>query len=236
MRVIIIEDEQNIIELLTHLLNNYYADIEITGIASTETQAIDLINNTEFDLALMDIKINNTTSFDILKNVNKSDLQIIFITAYKKFAFEAFSHNTVSYILKPIKSSELYSALDKFKNTLNLKNNSRPEKNKRLLINTTEKTYTIKLEDIVRLEASDCYTEIYTVNKQKIVASKVLKEFEKSLSEHPNFIRVHRSHIININFLENINKKDGYFLEMTDNSLIPISSDKKEDLLKLISL
>lgn len=105
---------------------------------------------------------------------------------------------------------------------------------KKVVVKTNESIYLIDLDDIIRCEADGNYTHFFLKNKQKITVSKTLKEYEKLLNEQNYFFRLHNSHIINLNYMERFDKKDGGIVVMKDKSMIPVAIRKRNELLMLL--
>jgi two-component system LytT family response regulator len=100
---------------------------------------------------------------------------------------------------------------------------------KRIVINTTESITMLNVADIIRCESNRNYTYLYMANKKKIIVSKTLMEFEDMLSKY-NFLRIHKSHLINVNYIEKYVKSDGGYMMLKDGSKMPVSIRKKEYL------
>lgn len=230
MRVIIIEDEPNVVELICSLLNHIDSSIKIVGNANSVETALTLLQEEPCDIAIMDIQLKGGTSMDVLSAMEDINFGILFLTSHKEYALQAFEYEAIDYIMKPVNSNELLRAIEKAKKRLLEK----PTTESRILVNTADSLYAIKKEEIIRLKADDCYTEIYTTTHKKIVASKTLKEYEKTLLNESSFIRIHRSHIINVQFFNRIHKDDGGMVELTNGDRIPFSQNKKQELLRLL--
>lgn len=173
------------------------------------------------------------SGFDILERTTFIEKQVIFTTAYSNHAIEAIKANAIDYLLKPIEIQELVKAVEKA--IKNNPKNSQPTEERlldKIAIPTLEGTYFYNKSEIIRAEADSNYTELHLVNGKKIVSSKTLKEIEISLSKS-SFIRVHKSHLINISFIKKYIKGDGGMLVLNDDSMIPVSRSHKEELTKL---
>lgn len=246
MRVVIVDDEPNARQVVRNILEQYCKTVEIVGEASNVKEGVNIINDLKPDLALLDIRMPDGTGFDVLKNVEKLDFHFIFITAYEEYAIKAIRQSALDYILKPINTNELLTAVEKAElarpqeneltnkiNTLNNNQNLKPE-DRKLVLNTQDSIYYIKVSDIISCTADKNYTEINTNDSRKLVISKTLKDVEEMLSGC-GFFRSHQSHLINIKYISHYEKGLGGTIIMTDKSRIPVSSRKKELFIQLMN-
>lgn len=232
IKTLIIEDEFNAREILKKLLLHAFADIEIVGETSSVSDSISFLKSNSIDLAIMDIELDDGNSFDILKNIDKLNFQIVFTTAYNKYALRAFKFNAIDYLLKPIDPIELVSAINKAISAIEKEINykelleiSSKKENQKIKIKTAHQTYIMHVSDIIRVEAEGAYSNIITIN-QRILISKNLRFYEDLLNDY-NFIRVHQSHLIN--FSKIIKVKSNSVL-MNNKDIVPVSSRKKKRL------
>ncbi len=243
IKTIIIEDEKQSREVLELMLKNY-SDIELVDSCATPALGIESIQKHEPDLVFLDIEMPRMNGFEMLKKLNYINFDVIFTTAYDKYAINAIKISALDYLLKPIDKEELSGAISKC-----LKN--RDEKLTRdkmniLLKNLTQhnaldRTITltsvdgirfIKMKDIVRLEAKGRYTRFYLLNKEVILASRTLGDFEEALSSN-EFFRIHETHIINLLYIDRFHKGNNYVL-LNDKTELPLARRRKEDFLKII--
>jgi two-component system LytT family response regulator len=187
------------------------------------------------------------TGFELLNSIENRDFEVIFITAFEEFALKAIKFSALDYVLKPIDSDELQIALKKAITAVdgridnkqvealnyNVQNNVQNNK-RRLVLKTHESVHVVDLEDIVRCEADRNYTFFFLVDKKKILVSKTLKDFEMLLPP-TMFFRVQQSHLVNLNFVERFDKKDGGSVVMKDGAEVPLSPMKKEAFFKLLA-
>jgi two-component system LytT family response regulator len=105
---------------------------------------------------------------------------------------------------------------------------------KKIVLSTSESLHIVDIQDITRCSADGSYTVFYLNDKRKIMVSRVLKEYEEMLEEF-GFIRVHKSHLVNINYLERLEKNRGCYVVMKDKTEVPVSVRKKERLIQLLN-
>ncbi|TLX74726.1 response regulator transcription factor [Labilibacter sediminis] len=242
MKTLIIDDEKNAREAIKSILKYEYNDIQIVGEANGVYSGLEAIKRHKPDLVFLDINMEDGNGFDLLNRLEHIDFSIIFLTAYDEYAVKAFRYSAVDYLLKPIDTDDLDDAIDKVKQQLGhattnlsklLENLIPPnEKEKKLVLKTSDSIYLVDKNDVIRCEASSNYTQFYFSNRQPILVSKPLKEYDSQLCEL-GFFRSHQSHLINIKHISHIEKRDGCSIILSDNSQVPVSTRKKNALMNL---
>jgi len=195
-------------------------------------------------LVLLDIKLPDGTGFDILNHFQDIQFFTIFITAYDKHAIQAFKFSALDYLLKPIDIDEFRGAIDKLikakeeQNTKqkleifleNIQNISKEVK--RIVLKTSDSIHLVQVNEILRCQSEGNYTKFFFTNKGPILVSKNIKEYYEMLKDF-QFFRPHQSHIVNINYIKRFHKLDGGSLIMQDDSNVPVSTRKREELMKI---
>jgi two-component system LytT family response regulator len=244
IKTIIIEDEQQSAEVLELMLQKFSDIIEVVAVCNTPAKGIESIQKKSPDLVFLDIEMPRMNGFEMLKKLGPIDFEIVFTTAYNKYAINAIKMSALDYLLKPIDKEELAKAIRKCQQSLEQKNMG--YKMDVLLKNLSqhnalEKTLTlasldgvrfIKMKDIIRLEANGRYTKFYLTNKEVIVSSRTLGDFEETLSAN-EFFRIHETHIINLLYIDRFHKGNNYVL-LSDKTELPLARRRKEEFLKLI--
>ncbi len=246
MKAIIVDDEIKARRVLEAMLVENCPQIEIVGLAPDVPEAVKLINKLKPDLVFLDIEMPIYGGFQLLDFFEKIDFQIIFITAHNHYALDAFKVSATDYLLKPVDIEQLVKAVEKAQKQAGssqvslsistLKENIKEENGniKRIALPVANGLLFADVEDLLYLQADSSYTLIFTVQGQRHLVSKNLKEFEKILP--PNiFLRIHRSYIINVNKIKEYHKQDGGYVKMMNDETIFISKDRKEDFLELIN-
>lgn len=244
MKVVIVDDEKNNSELLSNLLAMFCKEVEVLAIADSVQSGYQAITDHKPDLVLLDIQMPDGTGFDLLQCFDNYDFKVIFITAHQEYAIEAFKISAIDYILKPLSPPMLIAAVKKAgqaisSNDLNqkiknlLSHVSESGQEKKIVLKTLERIYSVGIQEIVRFESEGSYTTVFLRDGKRIVVSRLIKEFDEMLC-NDNFTRVHQSHLINMDYLFCFEKTDSQIM-MKDNSLIPVSSRKKEHVLSLIN-
>jgi two-component system LytT family response regulator len=238
-RTVIVDDEKTNILALKNLLDKYFPEISIIGIANNVSEGVDIINETKPDLLFLDISMPDGDGFDLLAKVSFRSFEVIFTTAHDQYALKAFDYSAIHYLLKPIEFSELSTAINRYnqvksKGTLSarlsvLKDNLNNRVQK-IIVPSVEGLNIILVDDIIRLEANDVYTIFYLTNKRTLVASKPLNSFEKILADK-SFSRIHAKHLVNLNFIQRYVKGKGGSIVLEDGEEIDVSVRKKNDFL-----
>ena len=238
----IVDDEPYSCETLATLLERYCPDVKVLDICYSAASALKSINEQKPQLLFLDIEMPHMNGFELLEKLPDIDFELVFTTSYDQYAIKAFRFSALDYLLKPIDQDDLRKAVQK---AVTSTDHGSPQQIKVLLqkinhpslvvnklaIPTLEGLQMILIESIIHCEADRNYTIINIKGKQKIVASRTLKEIEELLDDYP-FIRVHHSHIVNLNEVEKYVKGEGGYLMMSNGANIDVSRSRKEFLLK----
>ena len=246
IRAIIVDDEPNSRETLELMLNEYKQDVIIEDSCSTPPEAIKSIQKHHPDLIFLDIEMPGMNGFEMLRKITPIDFDVVFTTAYDRYAINAIRISALDYLLKPIDTDELRNVIHK---CLEKKKHANYREQFEILFNQTSNNHFhtqrialpaldgllfIKIGDIVRCEANGSYTKIFLQNKEAILVSRNLKEYEEILSGK-EFFRIHESHLINLSYLKKYVKGDGGQVILNDGSVLDVARRRKEEFLKVIS-
>lgn len=243
MKAIIVDDEIDAIQTLEFLLQNYCPDIEIVGKATEIFEAKEVIIDEEPDLVFLDVIMPRGTGFELLGFFPQRDFDVIFVTAHNEFAINAFRFSAVDYLLKPVDQDELITAVRKVKdrrgkrqdiNMEVLMDNVLSNKPKKIAVSNLEGINYINIDEIICVQAEGSYSIIHQTDGRKIILSKNLKEYE-TLFHSYDFYRVHNSYIVNLQYVERFNNKEGAIIEMRNGLEVPISRRKKDQFLKIMN-
>lgn len=236
-KVLIIDDENRTRQLIANMIDSFGFHVQTIPEGENVESGIKAIEKHNPDIVFLDIQMPDGTGFDVLRSIEDKNFVVIFITAHEEFAIKAIKFSALDYLLKPVDPTELEAALKKAIAALQeesegsqfeaLQKNINPHEKRRLVLKTQESVHVVDLDDIIRCEADRNYTSFFLTNNKKILVSKTLKEYETLLSGH-HFLRVQQSHLININYVERYDKKNGGAVVMKDGSEVPLSSAKRE--------
>ncbi|NJN41037.1 MAG: response regulator [Flammeovirgaceae bacterium] len=230
---LVIDDEKLARDLLREYLDEY-AQIEVVGECEKGKEALEKINNLKPDLIFLDVQMPGMSGFDVLDQMDH-DPQVIFTTAYDQYAIKAFEKNAVDYLLKPLDEDRFRMAVDRAlsrkkaeQNNLkelleNLKVGTNKNYDSHIFVQKSEKLFNLPVEDIIYLEASGDYT-IITTQSDQFVSSSGIGKLEEIMNPE-SFIRVHRSTIINVSFLKEIERhfNGGMIVKMQNGKSFPVS-------------
>ncbi len=245
IRAVVVDDEQIARDAVSNILKAHFDYFEIETAFNVKS-GIETINRINPQIVFLDVDMPDGTGFDLLNNLTNYNFKVIFITAHQEHALKAIKFSALDYILKPISVIELKDSVNRALNEIQsdfdqikietFLNNFKEldSKPKKLVLNTSDNIYVVNIEDIIRCESDNNYTIFYLADNKKLTMSKTLKEYENLLPDS-DFIRVHRSHLINIQYLERFEKKNSGRVLMKDKSIVPVSVRKKELLLQMIS-
>lgn len=242
IKSVIVEDEPAAREALKNYLAKYCPQIEITGEAHNCKDAIPLLHDLEPQLVFLDVEMPFGNAFDVLEGCKDLYFETIFVTAFSEYSLRALNQSAAYYLLKPVSIEELILAVNKVqqhiinkevfnRNKILVENfrETKPEK-QQVILPTLEGFEVVKMEDIIRLQGNGNFTDIYLKDKSKKMVCRFLKHFSEILP-YP-FIRIHKSHIVNFNFVKSYHKNSGGYVTLEDGTEIEISSSYKEDFLR----
>lgn len=219
IKTILVDDEILNLKNLEIILNANFPEIEIVGLFQNVAAAKAFIEENTIDLLFLDISMPIADGFDLLDYFPTKSFQVIFITAHEEFAIKAIRVGAIDYILKPLILSELSHAINKAAEIIHL-NKNKSQKNK-ITINHDGVKSIIDLNQIMYLKGFDYLTSVYLTDNKKITISKTLKHFEELLGE--SFFRIHKSYIVNLEFVDKILSKESYTVELTEGTQLPVS-------------
>lgn len=245
LRAIVIDDIEKIRKENINIIKSTCPTISIIGQADSVESGVKLIKQVSPDLVFLDVEMPDGTGFDLLQKLGSIPFKVIFITGYEDFAIRAFRFSAIDYLLKPLDSTELMEAVKKAEESLSkeifdLKLNNlfgnleRPKNLQKLVLKTTDKIYSVNIQDVVNCESDKNYTTFNFINAPKLIVSINLKEYETILSPH-NFFRTHKSHLINMAYFDHFIKSEGgNTIVMKNKTAIPLSVRKKEEFMVLL--
>jgi two-component system, LytTR family, response regulator len=242
---IIIDDEKNIREALLTLLEQYCPEIHVCGSADSASEGRKLLADNNVDFIFLDISMPKEDGFAFLRSIPGNNYGVIFATAHQEHALRALKANAIDYLLKPLNPLELKEAVNKAIHNHELRHNYKEIRevydqsmnNLQVQLQTKNSIVTrltvadqfgfqiVDFKDLMYLEADSNYTFLHLINDRKIVATRTLGEFEEIL-EGNEFFRIHKSIIINLNFLSGYSSYQGNFAELRDGSRLIISRRK----------
>ncbi len=241
---VIIEDEKRSANLLKNILKEYCPNVNLLGEAASVETGLELFTKVKPALVFLDVQMPDGTGFDLLEKLPEKKFQIIFTTAHDHYALRAIKFSAIDYLLKPISIVDVKAAVEKvvskssddvIQNNISLliKNLSggvskQPDK---IALPTMNGHVFVNINDIIRFEAEGSYTYVCLVNKEKVLVSRTLKEFENFVDEN-EFVRIHHAHLVNMHHVKNYVKGSGGYVVMSDGSTAEVSVRKKDEFFR----
>ena len=248
LKAIIVDDEEFARSSLFFLLQQNCPDVEITGIARSVAEAKDILEHHPINLIFLDIAMPGGNGFELIPDAQKHQAAVIFTTAYDQYALKAIKANALDYLLKPIDIDELKVAVDKVVAHTRLYHQEGDDRMSNLASSLSNRSEIRKLtlpygqgfkmvdvDDIIYIEADSNYSVFHLNNQDKITVSKVLREFEELLPSD-QFVRTHKSSIINLNHLKEYNSKNGLQAVLKNGDSINVSRRRASDFFEKIKL
>jgi DNA-binding LytR/AlgR family response regulator len=229
MNCIIVDDDEMSRNAMEHLVEQVKF-LRLVKICSNSVETLNTLNEEKIDLMFLDIEMPELSGLQLIKSLEKPPLTIL-ATSKKEYAIEAFEHNVVDYLVKPIVIERFFKAVTKAREIFEGSKQVVDLSNKDYIyIKTNSALIKINTKEILWVEASGDYITINASEKKYVIHSK-MKTIESKLSPE-KFVRVHRSFIVSI---DNINSIDDSVIVM-DKKLIPIGAVYKENLMKRLNL
>lgn len=213
-KTIIIDDEPPALERLKHLLGQFPMVFKIVGEAENGRVAINLIEELQPDLIFLDIQMPGMTGFEMLSKL-KEIPRVVFCTAYDQYSLQAFETNSVDYLLKPVKLERLEQTIAKLelfgRNTQPAKildllekisSESKKKEMSSIAVKSKGSIVFIKLNEVAYFKAGDKYVSLFLKNGEEKITEQTIIQLKNELPE--SFFQVHRSTIINTNFVEQV--------------------------------
>jgi two-component system, LytTR family, response regulator len=240
IKALILDDELAAANVLQLMIERHVPEITNIRIATKTSEAIALLQQFQPHLLFQDIVMPEKNGFEFLSEIKNINFEIIFTTAYNEYAIRAIRFSALDYLLKPINAEELRSAVNRFlekrsqqlqtdallKNLLtNLEN--KKESDFKLAVPTVSGAVFFSPAEIIRLEGEGNYTQFYLTQNRKYLSAKTMKEYEEILLQH-NFLRIHKSHLVNKSFIDNY-RNEGLVI-LKDKTNLPVSRQRKQEI------
>jgi two-component system LytT family response regulator len=246
IKAVVVDDEDKSRDTLLALLDKYCPQVRVVATAVNVAEGINAISNHQPDLVFLDVEMPDGTGFDLLEQLSPVAFEIIFTTAFNQYAIRAIRSSALDFLLKPVVSEDLITAVSRFE--LKKQSHNSNDQIKVLLSNIKELKgalhkiaipasdglVLLDINDIVRLEADGSYTRFITMHGNHLI-SRTMKEYDDMLSGN-NFLRVHHGHLINIHHVKKYVRGEGGYLVMVDGTSVPVSVRKKAEVVEKLSM
>ncbi|HTF81788.1 MAG TPA: LytTR family DNA-binding domain-containing protein [Cytophagales bacterium] len=243
LKAIIVDDEQASRDTLLNYLSKYCAGVQVIAQGDSVATAIPLIHKHNPDIVFLDVEMPYGNAFDLLQQVGDITFETIFVTAFSHYALKALNLSASYYILKPIDIDELITAVNKI---ADMRKHKKESLHNRIIvenINTVNKQLqklvlprldgfdVVQVSDIIRCQANDNFTEFFFNNGKKELVCRTLKFYEDTLTDY-GFIRIHKSHLVNSQYIKRYVKGKNGTIIMTDGSELELSQQRREQFLE----
>ena len=242
MKAVIIDDEKDSREILAGYLARYCPDVKVCGFGESVATGLDAIKKHDPDIVFLDIEMPYGNGFDLLDQAGDFTFETVFVTAFGNYAIQALNQSASYYLLKPIDIDELVKAVEKIKaerkqadyshHAKVLLDNIRSGAPQKIMLPTMEGFEIVTIHSIQYCEAVDNFTKFYLDNGGTLLICRTLKYFEEVLKDH-RFLRIHRSYLINPDFVIRYSKGKGGYVTMKNDQQLEISANKKQEFLDL---
>jgi two-component system, LytTR family, response regulator len=247
IRCFILDDEIQAVHNLRLALEMHCPQVEVAGYAHHVGEALDFLNKQPTDILFLDIRLQNETGFDLLKQLHHYQGSIIFTTAYDFYGIQAIKFSATDYLLKPLDHHELTEAVRKAADKKKERDQSAQiamliqsfenlpaQRQKKIALAEANEIHYVLIDDIIFCKSDNSYTTFYLTGNKKITVSKSISEYENILEPY-GFVRTHQSYLINKNRIVSFRKEDGGYLLMEGNFQAIISKQRKHLLKDLFT-
>lgn len=244
MNAVIVDDEKDARQILANYLSKYCPDVKVCGFGESVSTGIEAIQMHQPDIVFLDIEMPFGNGFDLLDKISDITFETVFVTAFDNYAIQALNQSAAYYLLKPIDIDELIKAVEKIKKERASENyiqharvlleNIKTDSQQKVMLPTMEGFEIVAISSILYCEAADNFTHFHFDDKRSLLICRTLKYFEEVLKCH-NFLRIHRSYIINPQHVLRYSKGRGGFVTMKNSKELEISPNKKKEFLALFT-
>lgn len=237
----ILDDEARNAQLLTKMLAGYCPQVQVLATETDARKGLTMIRELQPQLLFLDIEMPHLNGFEMLKQLEPVQFEVIFVTAYSHYAVEAFEHHAIGYLTKPINTEKLISvvntAADKIeqkafnRNLFSLiESSGKNAQSQKIPLSTSNGLVFVKLADIMYCESNGNYTTFFLNDGKSILVSRQLGEYEKLLPD-ADFTRIHDKYIINLSYIREYIKGSGGDVVLENGKELPVASRRKDDFL-----
>ncbi|MEM6720302.1 MAG: LytTR family DNA-binding domain-containing protein [Bacteroidota bacterium] len=246
MKVVIIDDEQKARRVLESIVTELFPQFTQVAQASNLMDGVKMIQTLQPQIVFLDIEMPEHSGLELFKfiDINSCTFQLIFVTAYNKYAIDAFKLSALDYLLKPVSRIELKNTvqralknIEKQEQQLNLDTLKKIFKKisvKKIKIDVPGGIRFVNYEDILYFEADGMYTKIHIRNHTSEIMSKPLKYFEEQFKDNLMFFRIHRSYLVNMEHIQKLIRNDGFYIVLDTNITLPVTKSRQQDFLTIV--
>lgn len=251
LRAVVVDDEPHGVKMLVNFLHNYCQQVTVVATATNATEARTVLSACNPDVLFLDINMPNESGFDLLASLGNRNYSVVFVTAYQEFAIKAIKAGALDYLLKPVDIDELRLCIERIKQERSTAQTA-SDTNKqvgivmqaltagtttlsKIAVPTANGFEFIPIEHIIRCESDNTYTTFFLHNGKKILVCKPIKDYEELL-EGSGFMRVHRSHLVNLSHVHQVHRTDGWHIITNDNARVEIARRRVDEVLAKLNI
>lgn len=240
MKAVIVDDEAASRNVLRAYLEKYCQDVTVAAEADGVSAALEVIRAEKPDVVFLDVEMPHGNGFDLLEQLgDEARFETVFVTAFDQYAIQALNYSAAYYLLKPVSIDELEAAVEKIRQRKDapsaalrtqvlLENRLMQEqRTKKIVLPLLDGFEVVKAEEVIMCVANDNFTDFHLVGKPRKMICRTLKFYEELL-EPSGFMRVHKSYLVNLEFVVKYTRGKGGELLMQDGTTVPVSPQKKD--------
>ncbi len=245
---ILIDDEPESLQVNHSMINMFCPNVKVLGAYNDPVEGMEALKKDKPDLALLDIEMPGMTGLELLQRMPDAEFEVIFVTAYNQYALNAIKLSAIDYLLKPVDPTELENAMQKVGQRLKNKrtieqvdvlinlmgkeeNKHGIHQNHKIALPTFDSIVYAEMSCVLRVEAEKNYCNFHFLDRKPLLIAKNIGIYEESLDGY-DFMRVHRSHIVNLRHVTEFLRHDGGGLKMKNGDVVEISGQKREEILR----
>jgi two-component system LytT family response regulator len=244
IKVILVDDETDSREVLLSLLQNYSGLIEVTGQASSVSEAYDIIRKERPQLVFLDIQMPKAGGFDLLKKFEEVPFEVVFVTSFDKYAINAIKFSALDYLLKPVEIDDLDFAIRKALKSISMKSSSGKQIvnllhsldtdkiDRKIAVHSNDKVKLLSEWNILIVEGDGSFCHVTMVNNEVFTTARNLKDFEEYFETTNNFVRISKDTIINIHHIRDYSKGEPCTITMMNGKTFDVARRKKTEVLE----
>ncbi len=246
IRSIIVDDEKRCVDMLRLDLEKYCPEVEILAGFTSPKEALLEIKKTKPDLLFLDVEMPWINGFELLELLGEPFFEVIFTTAYDRFAVKAFQFSAIDYLLKPVNPEDLKKAVNKMREKADrpltqahvdylIKNiHAQESRYERLVLPSSNGYEFVPLSEIVFIQADGNYTTVTLQSGKQLLVSRSLKDLHSMIEDDSSFFRIHQSYLINLVHVQHYSRSDGGYVTMSNGKQLSVARAKKEAFLNRI--
>ena len=244
---VIVDDEENAREALKKLLERYFPNkVEVLALADSVESGVKAIHKYMPDIVFLDIEMPYKDGFQLFDYFKKPGFDVIFTTAYRHYAIDAFKTSAMDYLLKPVNYIDLQTALRHYEEKEKQRSrqqrlevllgnlNAGSEITQKIALPTLSGYQMVKAGHIIYCQSDSNYTKIFIINEPSVLVSKTLKLIEELLPQDM-FFRIHKSYLVNLNFVKSYINKDGHYVVLDDGTRLDVAFRRTEEFVRALT-